>query len=108
MSTSSGEGLEHATGASTLVREHAELGDMLVWWVLPLAVLAAAAWWLHHRPDTTVPSWAHWTLRAGSVAVAVGTLVMVALIGHSGAKAAWSGVDVSGAAPASSAPDTSH
>lgn len=108
MSTSSGEGLEHVTGTSALVHEHAELGEMLLWWVLPLAVLAVAAWWLPRRPTGTVPSWAHWFLRAGSVVVAVGTLVMVALIGHSGAKAAWQDVAASGGAPASSARYASH
>lgn len=108
LSTSSGEGLEHVTGSSSLVNEHAELGEMLVWWVLPLAILSAAAWWLHHRPSTAVPSWGHWLVRAGSVVVAVGTLVMVALIGHSGAKSAWDDVAAGDAAPSSISLHASH
>lgn len=107
LSTSSGEELEHATGSSSLVEEHAELGELLLWWVLPLAVLAVAAWWLHRRPDTKVPAWGHWLVRGGSVVVAVGTLVVVALIGHSGAKAAWDDVSA-GAAASSSSLHTSH
>lgn len=103
MSTSSGDGLEHVTGSSALVHEHAELGEMLVWWVLTLSILAALAWGLHHRPNAAFPSWAQWVLRGGTVVVAVGTLVMVALIGHSGAKAAWSDATASGAAPTTSA-----
>lgn len=108
LSTSSGEELEHLTGSSTLVNEHAELGELLLWWVLPLAILSAAAWWLHHRPSTAVPSWAHWVVRGGSVVVAVGTLVIVALIGHSGAKAAWDDVAAGAAAPTSVAAHPSH
>ena len=108
LSTSSGEGLEHVTGESALVEEHAELGELLVWWVLVLAVLAAVAWWLHHRPDTTVPSWALWCLRGGTVVAAVGTLVIVALIRHSCAKADWNDAAASAASQASNTPDTSH
>ena len=90
LSTSSGEELEHMVGESKLVQEHAELGDMLVWWCLGMLVVAAAGWFLRRRGDLgkglTV------ALVVAGVVVSGGTLVQVVLIGHSGAKAAWSDV----------------
>lgn len=93
LSTSSGESLEHRVGRSALVERHAHLGDLLVWWVAPLAVLAAVLFWWHRGRR------AERSGRALAVAVAVlpvvvaaGTLVQVVLIGHSGAESAWSDV----------------
>jgi hypothetical protein len=91
LSTSSGESLEGMVGDTHLVHEHAELADMLIWWVIPLLVGAAGVWWFHRRGVTA---------RRGllvaasvlSVVAAVGTTVQVVLVGHSGANAAWHGV----------------
>jgi uncharacterized membrane protein len=87
LSTSSGENLEGSVARSGLVHDHAEMGGLLIWWVVPLAVLAALTWWLHRRRTTGAV--VRWVLPALSVVVAAGTLVQVVLIGHSGAKAAW-------------------
>lgn len=92
LSTSSGESLEHQIGGSSLIEDHSRLADMLLWWVLPLAVLAVLAYVLltfrggrpHQRSRPLVG-----VLVVASVIVALGTLVQVVLIGHSGAKAAW-------------------
>ncbi len=102
LSTSSGEELEHRLGRNQLIEEHAQLGDLLLWAVLPLALLAVATWWLRRSgrlTDTRRGLGA--VLKVLSVLAAVGTLVVVALIGHSGAKAAWS--DVGSSAPPVSA-----
>jgi uncharacterized membrane protein len=91
LSTSSGENLEHLVGDSRLVRQHAELGDMLVWWCLGMLLVAGAAWRLGRsraRPSRGLAT----TLAVVGLVVAVGTLVQTVLIGHSGAEAAWSGV----------------
>lgn len=95
LSTSSGESFEHQLGGSRLIDEHRHLADLLIWWVVPLAVLAAALHWLHtfrggqpHRAGDRVLSIALLVL---PVVVAVGTLVQVVLVGHSGAQAAWHG-----------------
>ena len=93
LSTSSGESLEHMVGESKLVEEHAELGDMLVWWCLGMLVVAAAGWFLRRRGDlgkglTVALPWP-------ASSVSGGTLVQTVLIGHSGAKAAWSDVATS-------------
>ena len=52
LSTSSGESLEHRLGHSALIEKHSHLADLLIWWVVPLAVLAAVLFWWH-RTDTT-------------------------------------------------------
>jgi hypothetical protein len=95
LSTSTGESLEHSVGENALVQDHARLGDMLLWWVIPLAVLAVASLLLHrtHRLDRPAGRSRSRGLAAVvmvlPVVVALGTLVQVVLIGHSGAKAAW-------------------
>jgi hypothetical protein len=92
ISTSSGESLEHRVGHSALVEDHAHLADMLIWWTVPLAVIAAAAWFLHRRGGFRSRRSLSVVMGVLAVVVGLGTLVQVVLIGHSGAKAAWSGV----------------
>ena len=90
LSTSTGENLEHTVGESKLVEEHAELGDMLIWWCLGMLVVAAAGWFLRRRGDLSKGVTV--ALLVAGLAVSTGTLVQTVLIGHSGAKAAWSDV----------------
>lgn len=94
LSTSSGESLEHQVGESSLVARHAELGDTLVWVMVPLTVVATAMWWFGRRSGTGTVLMA--AISVVAVLAAAGTVVDVALIGHSGAKAAWSNVSSSG------------
>jgi glucan phosphoethanolaminetransferase (alkaline phosphatase superfamily) len=91
LSTSTGEGLEHMVGDSQLVRRHAELGGMLVWWCLAMLVVAAASWWVRRSRPQLSRGLATGLVVLGLVA-SLGTIVQTVLIGHSGAKAAWSGV----------------
>jgi hypothetical protein len=99
LSTSSGESLEHEVGHSALIEKHAHLADGLLPWMIGLVVMAAAlyAWnWRQVRrdPDGAPASraWVPVAISVLAVVAAVGTSVQVVLIGHSGAKAAWSGV----------------
>jgi uncharacterized membrane protein len=96
ITTSSGESLEHALPRSNLIETHAHLADGLLPWVIVLFVGAAGVFWNHlarSRPGL-------WTLPRGLVIAAilaasvgaVGSLVEVVLIGHTGAAAAWSSV----------------
>lgn len=94
LATSSGEDLERRIGHSSLVEKHADLAGTLIWYVVPLALIAVAGYVVHRsRP---VRKGLVVALAVVSVGLAGATLVDVALIGHSGAKAAWSGVVGSG------------
>ena len=94
ISTSSGENLEERLGRTPLIEEHAELGEMLVWWCLGMLVVAGVVTLLSHRaPGVEEPSRAVAVgLAVAGVVVSVGTMVQVALIGHSGAESAWGSV----------------
>lgn len=98
LSTSTGESLEHQVGESSLVERHAELGEMLVWWSIGLLVVAAVGYWFQ-RGNRQLRPQALLGLAVAGVLVASGTLVQVALVGHSGAEAAWSDVAASPTAP---------
>jgi hypothetical protein len=107
LSTSTGESLEHQVGSSALVEQHSHLADLLIWWVVPLAVLAGAQYWLLTLPGGgDRPSAALITAAAAmAVVLSLGTLVQVVLIGHSGARAAWAGTGSSGSSSASAGGD---
>ena len=96
LSTSSGESLEEQVGESALIEKHAELADGLVFWLIALVVVAAGLYAWHWRqgrnPEGTGRSWLPTAIAVLAVVAALGTSVQVALIGHSGAKAAWSDV----------------
>ena len=92
LSTGSGEELQHRVGDTRLVEEHAELADTLIWFVVPLAAVAVVGYWMHRRaslgsaPGKGLVA----AVATGAVLLSGATLVDVALVGHSGAKAAWS------------------
>ena len=98
LSTSTGEGLEHMVGETRLVQQHAQLGEMLVWWCVGMFVVAGADWWL--RRSRRLGGAALTAIAVAGVVVSLGTIVQTVLIGHSGAKAAWS--DVAGTGSTSS------
>ena len=96
ITTSSGESLEHALTRSNLIETHAHLADGLLPWVIVLLVGAAGVFWAHVAPSRP----GLWTFPRGLVIAvmvvasvgAIGSLVEVVLIGHSGAAAARSSV----------------
>src|SRR5581483_3386599 len=101
VATHSGEELEPKVPASSLVREHAHMGDQLLpfagllW--LALVLLVAVELSPVRRRLTGAP------LRIVAVGAAVLAVaaslasgVQVARIGHSGAQAAWHGIDTGG------------
>lgn len=101
VATSSGEELEKRVGAPG---NHAELGDQLIWFTIPLLVLVAALVILQRsrdRADRDVTQGTTSTRRVAgpSVILAVAVLCVVAAVasgvqvyrvGDSGAKAVWS------------------
>lgn len=101
LSTSSGEELEEQVGDSSLLDKHAELGEMLLPWMIAVTVLAIGLYLIDWRSKKatggSTPSRTLSLVLAGlSVVAFAGTTVQVALIGHSGAKAVWSDSDTSG------------
>ncbi|WP_141580117.1 DUF2231 domain-containing protein [Actinomadura sp. WMMA1423] len=102
LATESGEHLEEQVPRSSLVEEHAELGDTLLplvagLWVA-LALLVAVGVYARRNTDRP-PRWTKAvTLVAAvlTVGAAVATGVQVARIGHSGAKAVWHDVGSGG------------
>jgi len=97
VATSSGEALEQHVGDPGA---HAELGEQLIWFALPLLVFVVALVWLARRSRPAAPAaWVPTTsdsqrraIRIGAVralVAAVATSVQVYRVGDSGARAAW-------------------
>ena len=100
VATSSGEELEHRVGDPG---EHAELGDQLIWFILPLLALTVALVWVDRRATRTAaltdgadraattssPSKLPTVLAALAVVAALACTVQVYRVGDSGARAAW-------------------
>jgi uncharacterized membrane protein len=98
VATSSGEALEERVGDPG---RHAELGDQLIWFAIPLLVLSAVLVWLdrrsrgvgapgHHSPADPGSRGRLTLLVAGLAVVAsLAASVQVYLVGDSGARAAW-------------------
>lgn len=115
VATQSGETLQARVPESTLVHEHAEIGDTLPWVLLLATGAAWVMWWFWRREaaastgggsaDGGAAGGAGGTagapgarrgsstlfrvLAVGGVLVALGLAVDVTLVGHSGAQAVW-------------------
>ena len=98
VATSSGEALEQRVGDPG---EHAELGDQLIWFVIPLLRARRSPWSGStagaarpaapadgHRPDSR-RRLAPTVLAALAVVAALASTVQVYRVGDSGARAAW-------------------
>lgn len=86
VATSSGEALEKHVGDPG---QHAELGDQLIWFAIPLLVLVAALVLLDRRPRSTGPAWLPTLVAVLAVVASVASAVQVYRVGDSGARAAW-------------------
>lgn len=114
LATSSGENLERNVEQTAQLREHTQLGDTLLPFMVVVTVLAFALAWFElrggvgGRGDRGGADGSQGVLaRLGSptvlrvvavlgVVAALGTLVQVGRIGHSGAQSVWSGTSTSG------------
>lgn len=104
VATDSGESLKLRFPDEPLVEQHQELGDLLVWWALPL-FLAVTALMLVHRQrekrastagsDTENSRPGGWPMVATvvtavlTVGLAVGTGIHTYRVGDAGARAVW-------------------
>lgn len=103
VATSSGEALEAHVGSAG---EHAEMGDQLIWFAIPLLLLSSALVWLdrRHRAGDAKVDGDHATTadlaehKAGNATRVVAVLALVAAlatsvqvyrVGDSGAREAW-------------------
>ena len=77
-----------------MVLQHQRMANQLLPWAAALFVVAAAEWasWRFVTDGVIATRWARIGLAAVSVAVAVGTAVLLVRIGDAGARATWSGV----------------
>jgi uncharacterized membrane protein len=84
VATSSGEALEAHVGDPG---KHAQLGDQLIWFALPLLALDVALVWLDRRGRTGANPMR--AIGALAVVAALAAGVQVYRVGDSGARAAW-------------------
>jgi len=99
---SAGLWLQKQLHPTPLIQRHAQLANQLLPWVVALFVLSVAGWLLERRaaePRTVArPALALGSARLQLIVAvlvtvaAVGTLVQIARVGDSGAKAVWTGV----------------
>ena len=99
---SAGLWLQKQLHPTPLIQRHAQLANQLLPWVVALFVLSVAGWLLERRaaePRTVGrPALALGSARLQLIVAvlvtvaAVGTLVQIARVGDSGAKAVWTGV----------------
>lgn len=99
VATSSGESLEKRVGDPG---EHAELGDQLIWFAIPLLLLALGLVFLARRnaSDKPVgPPVLPQVVAVLAIVAALATSVQVYRVGDSGAKAVWGDQVGSSSAP---------
>ncbi|MGI5239863.1 DUF2231 domain-containing protein [Dactylosporangium sp. CA-139066] len=87
IATSTGDQLAERVG---LPHDHAELGDSLIYFAVPLLAAAVALVWLERRraAGSSRPV-THTVVAVLAVAVALASLVQVIRVGDSGAQAVW-------------------
>lgn len=97
ITVNAGEALEAVTGVTPAVQRHADLGDTLLGWVIPLFIVALIEWlWTRFGERMLAARLTPMTLvgiriliGAAAVVVAVGTVIDIVLIGDAGARAVW-------------------
>lgn len=94
-----GRSLAEAIGPIPGRERHQQLGEMLLPWAIALFVVAAAQWAWYRFGEPAVRARSARSARAvvigmaaASVVVGVGIVVMIVLIGDSGARNVWGGI----------------
>ena len=89
-----GENLKENFGEVPKIETHADLGEQMLWFTLPLLVAAIIVWWLGSRSAKERPVSRGLTivLSVLCIVAASAALFQVVRVGHSGSDAVWSGV----------------
>lgn len=97
LTTSSGSWLAGKVGDSPAIGKHAELGEILVYFVAALVVTVTALAVVHLRRarELSVHTVVHVIVAVLVIAAAAATLVQTYRVGDSGARAAWGSVTAS-------------
>ncbi|GAC50033.1 DUF2231 domain-containing protein [Gordonia aichiensis] len=100
LTASAGEALEKQVPRTGLLHKHTEIGGQMNYWVAALFVVVVLFWAAHDdrllaRVSFALSSrtlrWSRMALAAGCVVVGVGAVIVVVLVGDSGARAVWLG-----------------
>jgi hypothetical protein len=96
ITVAAGRSLAGFVGPLPKVQTHQHYGQMLLPWVIALFVVAAAQWWWFRWSERRYPAAsggiataAPVLLAAASIVVGLGTLILVVIIGDTGARAVW-------------------
>ena len=97
ITVNAGQALEAVTGVTPAIQKHADLGNTLLGWVIPLFIVAVIEWlWtrfgermLEGRMSGTALVGIRILIGIAAVVVAVGSVIDIALIGDAGARAVW-------------------
>ncbi|HEY5697284.1 MAG TPA: DUF2231 domain-containing protein [Acidimicrobiales bacterium] len=111
----SGESLQEKTDESELTEEHAELGETMPWFALPIFITASGVMVLDRRRASTdaesQPSWMGPAVIAMSTAAILASVVgtvRIAQVGHSGARATWQEIQDHPEGESGGGPDTDN
>lgn len=91
VATASGENLEEGRPETETLERHTELGEMVLWFAVPLLVLALLLLWIGRRSEQErpTPRWLTSVVVVLGIVAALAALVQVVLVGHSGATSVW-------------------
>lgn len=90
IATNSGEALQERIGDTPAIKSHAEMGNQLLWFMVPMLVLAVAVVALErNRPPRSPQPRLLLVISLVAVIAALGVGVQTVRIGHSGATAVW-------------------
>lgn len=91
VATQSGETLEDLVPETPEVERHSELGEVMLYFAVPLLVMSLLLWWFGRRTErgAGVPRWLGVLVPLVALVVALAAIVQVVLVGHSGAEAVW-------------------
>jgi hypothetical protein len=100
ITVNAGQALEDTVRVTPAVQQHADLGQTLLGWVIPLFIVAVVEWgWtrfgermLGDRLTRSALLGIRLLVALAAVIIAVGTIIDVVLIGDAGARAVWGSV----------------